>query len=299
MHGPPYPLTFGFELHCGLWDGGTAICTEEWSSPDGRYAMRYEVRACAGGEEIGCCLIYDNQSKLLVARLVRDNYTPPQFTWLQRPSGLILIWASTYEYGYEIVHFGTHSLVHVEDSDGRDFIWTDCKLSPDENRLAVGGCYWACPYEIRILDVSADPPFFPLKELVSLPMSEGKLSWIDHETLAEVKGEMAFSRHAIGPFVPSKTLCSWQAWDDPNGGITFVPSESIGELRKSGLLSAQAVLRHRVSAMTGEQAMMQHFLLMGWEPYKPQGASCACPNGCGAEYYPEGYGDCPNCGHIG
>jgi len=34
------------------------------------------------------------------------------------------------------------------------FIWTDILASPDNNKLAVIGCYWACPYELVIYDCS-------------------------------------------------------------------------------------------------------------------------------------------------
>ena len=36
-----------------------------------------------------------------------------------------------------------------------DFIWTDYHLSPSGSRLAVGGCYWACPWDMRVYDFSS------------------------------------------------------------------------------------------------------------------------------------------------
>ncbi len=263
--------------------------------------MKYEIRKTQSLslEEIGCCEIFDRVDGAIVARLMRDNYTAPQFAWQQRDSGEILIWASTYECGYEIIHFGNRWIVHVDETDGHDFLWTDCKLSPDENRLAIGGCHWACPYEIRILDVSSDPPAFPLRVLASFSIAEGAISWIDNDTLCCMKEDQVLSRHSLGHYESLKTIRKWQAWEDKEGGVTFIPIERVAPNRASGILGDSAVLRHEVNATTGEHAMAQHYMLMGWEPYKPQGERIACPNQCGADYYPLGYGDCPNCGHIG
>lgn len=91
----------------------------------------------------------------------------------------------------------------------------------------------------------------------------------------------------------------WQAWNDGDGGILFAPALRCAELKRQGLLSADAVLLHELVAATGEQAMALHHEKMGFEPYQPTGESQTCPNHCGDEYYPEGYGDCPNCGHLG
>lgn len=91
----------------------------------------------------------------------------------------------------------------------------------------------------------------------------------------------------------------WQAWDDGDGGTLFAPRERCVELAFQGLLPATARLLYEISACTGEEAMTLHYIQMGFESYKPVGDPAPCPNQCGAMYYPEGYGDCPNCGHIG
>ena len=132
---------------------------------------------------------------------------------------------------------------------GHHFIWTDCVLSPDEKRLAIDGCHWACPYEIRIFDVSSDPPAFPLRELAVFPLVGGRLRWIDNETIGEFKEYQELSRHILGEFSPWKTLRTWQAWGDTDGGITFVPTERIPQLRKAGILNDQAELRHTVTSI--------------------------------------------------
>ncbi|MFC6096330.1 hypothetical protein ACFPVY_06685 [Flavobacterium qiangtangense] len=42
--------------------------------------------------------------------------------------------------------------LHSFYSEDAPFIWTSIFLSPDKTKLAVTGCYWACPSEIVIYD---------------------------------------------------------------------------------------------------------------------------------------------------
>jgi hypothetical protein len=65
------------------------------------------------------------------------------------------------------------------------FIWTDFHLSPDGNILATIGCYWACPYVLKLFDFS-DPLNLPLKEIKEIPLlgnDEIILGWLDNTTL--------------------------------------------------------------------------------------------------------------------
>jgi hypothetical protein len=91
----------------------------------------------------------------------------------------------------------------------------------------------------------------------------------------------------------------WQAWRDKDDGTVFAPRERCIELVIQGLLSESAILLHEIVAATGEEAMSLHYEKMGFGAYKPIGTPSPCPNNCGATYYPDGFGDCPNCGHIG
>ena len=69
------------------------------------------------------------------------------------------------------------------------FIWCDFHLSPDGKTLATIGCYWACPFEIKIFDFS-DPMNLPLKEIKEIELLDNDeiiVGWIDNETL-KMKG---------------------------------------------------------------------------------------------------------------
>lgn len=86
----------------------------------------------------------------------------------------------------------------------------------------------------------------------------------------------------------------YEAWTDD--GVLFSTVEGIAWHRQKGLLGESARFLHRVDADTHEEAMAVHHLKMGWEPYKP-GKPAVCPY-CGAYFYPEGSGECPNCGPV-
>ena len=69
------------------------------------------------------------------------------------------------------------------------FIWTDFHLSPDGKKLATIGCYWACPYVIKIFDFT-NPLKLPLKEISEIRLLENDeiiLGWLDNLTL-QMKG---------------------------------------------------------------------------------------------------------------
>jgi hypothetical protein len=62
------------------------------------------------------------------------------------------------------------------------FIWCKYYPSPDGRRLAIVGCYWACPYEIIVFDTSA-PTSYPYKELYRQDTFQEKLEWLDNDSL--------------------------------------------------------------------------------------------------------------------
>jgi hypothetical protein len=97
----------------------------------------------------------------------------------------------------------------------------------------------------------------------------------------------------------SGTALLYQCWFDPaDQSLSLVRFSRVHELRHQGSLSDAAVLQYAFVAETYEEAMAVHCLRQGWAPYLPMGEAGSCPR-CSANYYPEGYGDCWRCGHIG
>lgn len=62
------------------------------------------------------------------------------------------------------------------------FIWCEYYPSPDGKRLAIIGCYWACPYEILVFDTS-EPTKYPYRELYRQVTFQEKIEWIDNRIL--------------------------------------------------------------------------------------------------------------------
>lgn len=75
-------------------------------------------------------------------------------------------------------------------SPGEDgFIWTDHYASPDGKTLAVIGCFWACPFVIKLLDFT-NPMTLPLPEIREIDLLDNDeiiLNWID-DTSFRTKG---------------------------------------------------------------------------------------------------------------
>jgi hypothetical protein len=95
------------------------------------------------------------------------------------------------------------------------------------------------------------------------------------------------------------TATEYQCWADPaDSGISLLRFQDVQHNRDYGQLSDQATMLYSFAAHTGEEAMAIHSLRQGWAPYLPMGKDAPCPT-CGATYYPECYGDCWRCGHIG
>jgi len=94
-------------------------------------------------------------------------------------------------------------------------------------------------------------------------------------------------------------LKEYEVWDDPiEGGVTLSTPENIKTMRAQGLLSRDAQLIYKIEAHTWEEASAVHNLRMGFGAYIPSGEPRPCPNQCGMMFYPEGSGECPNCGKI-
>ena len=131
--------------------------------------------------------IYDQrQNEKLCEFFVNDS----QFFqgWLTKNNVDYLISAEDIFGGQTIVDLTNRKIVgYSPNEDG--FIWTDFHLSPDGKTLATIGCYWACPYVIKLFDFT-DPMNLPLKEIKEIDLLDNDeiiLCWIDNETL-QMKG---------------------------------------------------------------------------------------------------------------
>ncbi|MBX3252726.1 MAG: hypothetical protein KF862_01195 [Chitinophagaceae bacterium] len=104
--------------------------------------------------------------------------------WLTKNNIDYLICAEDIFGGQTVIDLTNRKMVgYSPNEDG--FIWTDFYLSPDGKTLATIGCYWACPYVIKLFDFT-DPMTLPLteiKEIQLLQNNEIITSWLDNDTI--------------------------------------------------------------------------------------------------------------------
>jgi len=110
------------------------------------------------------------------------------YGWVTKNNFEYLICAEDIFGGQTIVDL-TNSKIAGYSPNEDGFIWTDFHLSPDEKTLATIGCFWACPYVIKLFDFS-DPINLPLKEIREIELLDNDeiiIGWLDNETL-KMKG---------------------------------------------------------------------------------------------------------------
>lgn len=89
---------------------------------------------------------------------VRRNYSSFPFAWIENhPDGKSYVICGADYQGQTVVCLDTGEVkdyIPAQAEMGHGFCWVVHHPSPDGTLLAVEGCYWACPYEVRIYDFS-------------------------------------------------------------------------------------------------------------------------------------------------
>jgi hypothetical protein len=101
------------------------------------------------------------------------------FSWIEWNASELLIGAEDIYGGQTIIDPATRKMSSYSPNDTDGFIWTDYHLSPDGMKLAVEGCFWACPTIVRIYDFE-DPFNLPLsliKEVRSVGENFKIIGW--------------------------------------------------------------------------------------------------------------------------
>ncbi|WP_243398003.1 hypothetical protein [Leptospira kmetyi] len=91
------------------------------------------------------------------------------YEWLEIDDSNCYLHCSEYYQGYGILNLNTLEYkFHLPEEalDGIGFIWAKGYLSPDKCKLAVEGCIWGAPYQIKVFDIKnpMDIPYALLKE---------------------------------------------------------------------------------------------------------------------------------------
>jgi hypothetical protein len=131
--------------------------------------------------------IYDQKlNKKILDFFVNDGQF--FYEWLETNGVEYLICAEDIYGGQTIIDLTNIEIVGYSPME-EGFIWTDFCLSPDGKTLATIGCYWACPFVIKLFDFT-NPMILPLREMKEIELvnnGEIMLGWLNNETL-KMKG---------------------------------------------------------------------------------------------------------------
>lgn len=163
---------------------------ESFISPNGKYRMEtsnYRQNKEDVNWDVTKVEIYNNQSQEKIFKFF-GNDRRFFHQWLTKKETDYLICAEDLFGGQTVIDLTNREMESF--SSGEDgFIWTDFHLSPHGNKLATVGCYWACPYVIKVYDFQT-PMTVPLEELIEIGLidnSEEIIGWLDNENLTTDK----------------------------------------------------------------------------------------------------------------
>jgi hypothetical protein len=106
------------------------------------------------------------------------------FSWLKKDDKEYIVCAEDLFGGQTVIDLMDKKMASYSTGDD-GFIWTDFHLSPDGKKLATIGCFWACPYVIKIFDFTS-PLILPLKELKEIELLDNDeiiIGWVDNENV--------------------------------------------------------------------------------------------------------------------
>lgn len=161
---------------------GTELIKSEATNPSGRYRLVISVHHT----KPGWCnnskgLVYEGDR--LIATVCR-NYDAFPFLFVEaHPNGHdYLVCGEDYQ-GQTVVELDTGKRVDY----GGHFCWASYTASPSKRTLAVWGCFWAAPYEVRFVDF--DDPMTALPVLKEDSDAEGEVVWREGEPdTADLRG---------------------------------------------------------------------------------------------------------------
>ena len=153
-------------------------------SPSGEYALeidRYTTKGKSWDYSRG--LVRAIKYDVLISD-VKRNFGHFPYCWVEHPNGNeYLICGEDYQ-GYMVINL-TKGIAQTyfppEGVQGSGFCWVVHYPSPDKLVLAVEGCIWAYPYEVRFYNFS-DPDVLPLAELGRVENTEKVTGWETNDT---------------------------------------------------------------------------------------------------------------------
>ena len=151
---------------------------EHWTelSPCGRFELVIDLYGTPGNPTSPCVGVSTVKWVATGEIILTTKHNDAQCThaWVSRSGVDYLLFPECLE-GQSVMDL-TNRRVAGFFSKEETFIWCVITLSPDEDKIAIEGCYWACPYEVTIYDFR-DPMTLPLPILTQITFSVRDGAW--------------------------------------------------------------------------------------------------------------------------
>jgi hypothetical protein len=156
---------------------------ERDDSPSGRFRLQtssYRQTKPDTNWEVTKVEIYDTGSNEMLFNFISND----RFfhAWLATNGIEYLVCAEDLFGGQTVIDLFHGKMASYSPGDD-GFIWIEFFLSPDGKTLATFGCFWACPFQIKVYDF-CDPMKLPLPEIKEIDLSgtESFAGWLDDKT---------------------------------------------------------------------------------------------------------------------
>lgn len=136
-------------------------------SPCGRYRLDIEEYT-AETTDFAVAVIRRTASGQELATIKRND-SRCFYAWVSRTGHDYLLFSEDVE-GQTVIDLTAGKVASFSSPDD-PFIWTEFYPSPDGTKVAVVGCYWACPYQVTVYDFR-DPLNLPLPKLAEFFLPE-------------------------------------------------------------------------------------------------------------------------------
>lgn len=158
---------------------------QEFVSPNGRYRIKQTVFQQSVDKwnwRVSRIEVFDRDGNLVSSFLIDDdNFF---HLWILAGENEYLLYAENMCGGNSVLNLKTREIQSY--SDGTDgFIFADYLPSPDLSRMAIVGCVWAHPYEVRVFDISNIESLpWPMVLKTELEEEESEdVIWVDNNTI--------------------------------------------------------------------------------------------------------------------
>ena len=167
-------------------------------STSGNYLLDINVYAVNDPDRnwhISVATITDLRTKEVVTKIKRndDNFF---YTWIHCGETEYFICSEDIE-GQTIVDLSHRQLASYY-SDDDLFIWMEFYPSPNRDKIAIVGCYWASPYFIAVYNFQ-NPMQLPLERIIEIPLSDNTNfeKWISNDVFCTKDKNGSIQNHKV------------------------------------------------------------------------------------------------------